>query len=101
MTKPHITPDGRKSDLPPGWETPVELPPGGVKIEDLKPGWVPASDVKGGAGTTTPSAAPSVEKGLQSAEPPPPPAEDSIDAVEEIKDSSETGRTRPPSRWND
>ncbi|HPQ80647.1 MAG TPA: response regulator, partial [bacterium] len=30
MTKPHITPDGRKSDLPPGWETPVELPPGGV-----------------------------------------------------------------------
>ena len=42
MTAPVVLPDGRKSDLPAGWDEPTQLPPGGIRIEDLPKGWVPS-----------------------------------------------------------
>ena len=96
MTAPTITPDGRKSDLPAGWDQPTQLPPGGIKIEDLPSGWTPSSQVKPGTQTVPPG-----KKGAAAGKPmaaPPPPA--AVETTEDVMGEKVVPQ-KPPSRWGD
>jgi len=111
MTAPVVLPDGRKSDLPAGWDEPTQLPPGGIRIEDLPKGWVPSSQVKPGTKVVPPPSKPSssmpqapvaggksgVEPGRPASEPPPV-VSAPRDEYEDVTDKP-SQPSKPPSRW--
>lgn len=112
------TAEGKKSDLPAGWEREEALPPGAIRLEDLKPGYRP----KPPAGEE--AVAPAKEEMKEAAKPavtettlakpaPAPKLEEEKKKVEEEKkveekkmeeDVEEPGAeakpAKPPSRWN-